>query len=127
MVEKRITDGKRIAQLLSSELTGREIGVLDELAVVDADPDVVPTEDGGVAYSVAVEGNVFADVFVQPEQAYLELQTGLDAAMESAEDEGLRVRPKDTESPQALVFVETGAEVKGAVQVLVAAAEAYID
>lgn len=127
MVEKRITDGKRIAQLLSSELTGRETGVLDEMAVVEAEPDVEPTDDGAFAYGVAVGDHRLAAVFVQPAQAYIEFEAGLDAGLETAEDEGLRARPKDVEPPRALVFVESGAAVKGAVQVLVSAAEAYID
>jgi predicted acetyltransferase len=40
MVENRITDGKRIAQLLASELTGLEQPPLDRIEVVDATPDV---------------------------------------------------------------------------------------
>lgn len=125
MVEKRITDGKRIAQLLSSEITGRETGVLAELAAVDADPDADPSDDGTFAYSVAVGESTLADVFIQPERAYLELSEGLDAATATAETEDLRVRPKAVEPPRSLVFVESGAEVKGAVEVLVAAAESY--
>ena len=123
MVEKRITDGKRIAQLLSSEVTGRETGVLAELAVVEAEPDADPSDDGTFAYAVAVGEDRVADVFMQPERAYLELQAGVDAATAAAESEDLRVRPKAVEPPRTLVFVESGAEVMGAVTVLVAAAE----
>jgi|SRR6056297_3670754 len=127
MVEKRITDGKRIAQLLSSEITGRETGVLAELAVVEADPDADPSDDGAFAYAVALGDDRLADVFMQPERAYLELDAGVDAATATAESEDLRVRPKAVEPPRTLVFVESGAEVKGAVQVLVAAAERYAE
>ena len=123
MVEKRITDGKRVAQLLASEITGRETGLLADLAVVDADPDVEPTDDGTFAYGVALGDDRVADVFVQPDRAYLELRAGLDAGTTKAAEEGLRTRPKAVEPPRALVFVESGAEAKGAVEVLVAAAK----
>ncbi|WP_136716132.1 hypothetical protein [Halorientalis salina] len=125
MVDERITDGKRIAQLLASEITGRETGVLADLSVVDADPDAEPTDDGAFAYGVAVGEDRLAEVFVQPDRAYLELQAGLDAATDTADDEGLRVRPKAVEPPRTLVFVESGAEVKGAVEVVLAAGERY--
>src|SRR6056297_3044623 len=105
MVEKRITDGKRIAQLLSSEITGRETGLLADLAVVDADPDVDPTDDGAFAYGVDVGTDRVADVFVQPDRAYLDLQAGLDAGTAAAEDEDLRVRPTAGDPPRSLVFV----------------------
>jgi hypothetical protein len=55
MVEDRISDGKRIAQLLSSELSGRATPPLDRLTVVDADSDADPTKGGTVAYGVAVD------------------------------------------------------------------------
>jgi hypothetical protein len=125
MVDERITDGKRIAQLLASEITGRETGVLADLSVVDADPDAEPTDDGAFAYGVALDEDRLADVFVQPDRAYLELQAGLDAATDTADDEGLRVRPKAVDPPRTLVFVESGAEVKGAVEVVIAASESY--
>jgi len=127
MVEKHVTDGKRIAQLLASELTGRETDVLAETTVVDADPDVEPTEDGALAYRVTVDGDRVAEVYVQPDRAYLELTAGLDAGTDTAESEGLRTRPKAVEPPRALVFVESGAAVMGAVQVVVAAGRGAID
>ncbi|RXK51639.1 hypothetical protein [Halorientalis pallida] len=124
MVEDTITDGKRIAQLLSSEITGRETGPLAAMAVVEADPDVEPTADGAFAYGVDRDDERVADVAVQPERAYLELRTGVDAGAAAAADADLRVRPKAVEPPRTLVFVESGAAVKAAVDVLVAAADA---
>jgi hypothetical protein len=124
MVEDRITDGKRIAQLLASEVTGRESGPLATMDVADADPDVAPTADGTFAYGVDRDGERVADVAVQPERAYLELRAGVDAGAEAAASAGLRVRPKAVEPPRTLVFVESGAAVKAAVDVLVAAADA---
>ena len=51
MVEDRLSDGKRIAQLLASELTGDQ-ATLAHVVVADADPDVEPTADGAFAYRV---------------------------------------------------------------------------
>ncbi|WP_336002301.1 hypothetical protein [Halorientalis halophila] len=125
MVEDRVTDGRRIAQLLASEVTGRETGPLAAMAVVDADPDVEPTADGAFAYGIDRDGDRVADVAVQPDRAYLELRAGVAAgtdAAEAAERSDLRVRPKAVDPPRALLFVESGAAVKAAVDVLVAAA-----
>ncbi|MFB6083439.1 MAG: hypothetical protein ABEJ94_04260 [Halorientalis sp.] len=123
MVEDRITDGTRIAQLLASEITGRETGPLADTGIVDADPDVEPTADGALAYGIDRDGERVADVFVQPDRAYLELRVGVEAGAEAAADADLRVRPKAAEPPRTLVFVESGAAVKAAVDVLVAAAD----
>jgi len=124
MVETRIEDGHRIAQLLASEITGRETGPLAEMAVVDADPDVTPTADGAFAYGIDHDGDRLADCYVQPNRAYLEVRRGVDAAADSAAENDLRVRPRAVDPPHALVFVESGAAVKRAVDVLIAAAGA---
>ncbi|WP_440989080.1 hypothetical protein [Haloarchaeobius baliensis] len=132
MVEDRVTDGVRIAQLLSSELDGREDGTFARFAVVDADRDVAPTVDGALAYRVTCDGEAVAEVFVQPDRTRVELRTGLDAAVERAEalataadgTVDLRVRPKAVEPPRVVLFVESGAAVKRAADVLVAAVEA---
>jgi hypothetical protein len=52
VVEDRITDGERIAQLLASELTGLDVEPLDSVSVVDADQDVSPSSDGPIAYRI---------------------------------------------------------------------------
>lgn len=119
MVEARITDGRRIAELLASELDGREDGHLERLAVVDADTDVEPTADGTRAYDVeraetAEEPALFARVFVHDDRAHIEFQQGQAHAADVAEEIGLRVRPKATTPPKTLVFVEDGGEVKRA-------------
>ncbi|WP_096389948.1 hypothetical protein [Halopenitus persicus] len=51
MVDDRLQDGVRIAQLLASEVTG-DAGRLRDLRVTDADPDVEPTLDGTLAYRI---------------------------------------------------------------------------
>jgi hypothetical protein len=127
MVEERIMDGKRIAQLLASEVTGRSDGPLGRLAVADADRDAEPTDDGARAYDLERDGEPFAEVYVQPDRVRIEFREGIDVATKAAEREGLRVRPKATRPPRTLVFVESGAEVKRAVAMLVAAVDGAVD
>jgi hypothetical protein len=54
MVEDRLRDGRRIAQLLASEVTG-DADRLPGVAVVEADRDVAPTVDGAFAFALAHE------------------------------------------------------------------------
>ncbi|ELY42107.1 hypothetical protein [Natronorubrum sulfidifaciens] len=112
MVEERITDGRRIAELLASELDGREDGVLESVQVTNADRDVEPTVDGERAYDVTFSDERIARVFVHDDRARLEFEAGQDVAAETAEELELRVRPKATEPPRTLVFVEHGAAAK---------------
>lgn len=124
MVEERTTDGKRIAQLLSSEVSGREDSGLASLEVVDADPGVEGTTDGELAYEIDHDGSSFAAVYVHEDRARIEFRNGVETAAEAADEAGLRVRPKAVEPPRTLVFVEDGAEVKRATDVLVAVLQA---
>jgi|GEM_PF-105886 len=182
MVDDEITDGRRIAELLASELTGRRDGELAALSVVDADRDVEPTVGGARAYDVerrppspedgpdggecgsddgehgsddtedgsddgehgsddtedgsgnggdgsdGGEGETddgesvrLARAFVHPDRLHLEFGAGREAAADAARDAGLRVRPKAATPPRTLVFVERGAAVKRATDVLSAA------
>lgn len=112
MSTDRITNGHRIAELLASEL---ESGATPEpLAVTDANPAVEPTPDGALAYMVRDErrDEVIAEVFVQPDRAYVEFRVAPDDAAAAAEVAGLRVRPKAVEPPRTIVFVADGAQVK---------------
>ncbi|MFC6768236.1 hypothetical protein [Natrinema soli] len=118
MVEDRITDGRRIAELLSSELDGREDGELAHVAVTNPNRDVEPTADGARAYDVTRHDERIARAFVHEDRAHLEFEAGQDVAAEAAADVDLRVRPKATQPPKTLVFVESGAEVKRATDVL---------
>ncbi|SDM54964.1 hypothetical protein SAMN04487949_2040 [Halogranum gelatinilyticum] len=113
MVQDRLRDGKRVAQLLSSEITGNS-GRLGPLSVVDADADVEPTADGALAYAVADDATNerIAEVYVQDDRARVEFLVDVDVAAESGEKQDLRVRPKATQPPRTLVFVEDGAQVK---------------
>ncbi|SEV79848.1 hypothetical protein [Natrinema salifodinae] len=120
MVEDRITDGRRIAELLSSEIDGREDGELEYFAVTNADRDVEPTADGARAYDIAHDDRDerIARAFVHEDRAHIEFAAAQDVAADAASDLELRVRPKATTPPRTLVFVESGAEVKRATDVL---------
>jgi hypothetical protein len=111
MVEKRLTDGRRIAQLLASEVTGHS-DALRTLSVTEADPDVEPTPDGAFAYGIDRDDERVAAVFVQPDRVRVEFERAVDVAADAASEAGLRVRPKAVEPPRTLVFVEDGAQVK---------------
>jgi hypothetical protein len=123
MVTHELDDGVRIAQLLASDLLGHEDGLAD-VTVTDADPDVEPTPNGARAYRVRAAEQPLATVFVHPERARIEFEAGQEAALDAARDAGLRVRPKATEPPRTVVFVENGAEVKRVLRVVEAAVRA---
>jgi len=120
MVDAELSDGVRIAQLLASDLAGHD-GALADVTVTDADPEVTPTADGRRAYVVRADGAPLATVFVHPERARIEFQAAHEAVADAAADAGLRVRPKATDPPRTLVFVESGAAVKRALAVVEAA------
>ena len=139
MVQDRLRDGTRIAQLVASELTGdRE--ALAQVVVVDADPEVDATDDGALAYRVAhvadpeaitvgdrgqttidegvdAEQTILAAVFVHPERARVEFAVAPELAAEAAAEAEIRVRPKAVDPPRTLVFVEDGAAAKRVVPV----------
>ncbi|AXG07298.1 hypothetical protein DU500_13170 [Haloplanus rubicundus] len=123
MVSHELDDGVRIAQLLASDLVGHEDGLAD-VTVTDADPDVEPTPNGARAYRVRAADRPLAVVFVHPERARIVFEAGPEATLDAARDAGLRVRPKATEPPRTVVFVENGAEVKRVLRVVEAAVSA---
>lgn len=112
MVEDVTTDGRRIAELLASELTGLEVGPLDAVSVVDANPDVEPTAEGSLAYRLEYADERLGDVLVRPEAAVIVCGNAwMDDAVEGAR--GLSV-----ESDGAALVVQHGAAVKRALDVL---------
>ncbi|MDS0299637.1 hypothetical protein NDI76_12880 [Halogeometricum sp. S1BR25-6] len=122
MVEDRLTDGKRIAQLLASEVTGHERS-LASLSVADSERDAEPTADGAFAYAVDREAERVAEVYIHPDRARVEFLAAPEAVAEAAETEGLRVRPKAVRPPRTLVFVEDGVQVKRLLPALRAVAD----
>jgi hypothetical protein len=123
MVDERVTDGKRIGELLSSEITGHENDPYGDMRVGNADPDVEPTAEGERAYDIRLDGEHIAEVYVMPDRARLELRAGLERGEHEAEQQGLRTRPVGSDPPKVVVFVESGAEVKRVLDVLGAVAE----
>jgi len=113
MVEDRITDSKRIAQLLASELTGLETGALAAVDVVDADPDATPTESGAVAYRVEAEETAIAEILLFPERVEVRSAVGLQSPDTSA---------RGLEHSGETLELTAGAAVKSAVDVIRAAA-----
>ena len=133
VVEDRVTDGRRIAELLASEIEGRTDGAFDRLAIVDANPDAnpdanrdtAPGDGDSRAYDVARDGKPFARVFVRPERADLVL---LDDSVRraSVETHGLEESTSDDDasdddSQRLVVHVPSGAAVKRATDLLDAA------
>lgn len=117
MVEERITDGVRIAELLSSEVMGRS-GPLARIAVANANPDVEGTVDGEFAYDVTRDGDRVARVYVHESRVRLEIVADPSRALELARGVRLRARPRATDPPRTIVFIEHGAQVKAASDVL---------
>ena len=76
MVEDRITDGKRIGQLLASELTGLQTGALADVEVVDADRSVSPEPEGAEAYRIAFSDEPVATVSLFPTCIEIHLVSG---------------------------------------------------
>jgi hypothetical protein len=111
VTDDRITDGKRIAQLLASELSGLERGPLDAVSVGDADPDATPSERGTEAYRVTHRQDPIATVRLYPEHATVRLhgdRTWSTASAEAGSGGGLSVDGSDLQ-------IGTGGAVKRAV------------
>lgn len=130
MVEDRLRDGRRVAQLFASEVTGDPALAA---RVVDADREVDPTPAGAFAYAVVRATGTddpadqpgtadrVAEVYVHPERARVEFLVGQAAAAAAAEEADLRVRPRSTDPPRTLLFLDDGAAAKRAGAVLRAA------
>lgn len=112
MVERRVSDGRRIGQLLASELTGLAVGVLGDVSVTDADPDATPSETGPVAYRVRYDDTVVASVRLYPERAAVCLRG------ERAWPEEVVTGDTETDGPVDTLRVTDGADVKRAVDAL---------
>lgn len=125
MTSDRITDGRRIAELLASEVSARTDGPLAGLSLVDVRSDAEGSEVSTFVYGIDVDGETrLADVYIHDDRARLEFRSGLASVPEAGEEAGLRVRPKAVEPPRALVFIESGAAVKRVLDVISAATEA---
>jgi hypothetical protein len=111
MVEDTVTDGKRIAQLLASELTGLDEGLLEDISVADADPDAVPTDAGTEAYTLVAGDDPIGTVSMFPEYATVTFERAV------AWPEGDR-RPDLLDDSDSTLVVSSGAAVKRAVDAI---------
>lgn len=145
MVTEETNDGRRIAELFSSEIHGHERGELGRLSVVDADPDVEPTGAGAFAYGIEFEdaeshesnrrdganGSLDAErlaaVYVHPDRVCVEFEKAPKRVVDAAETERLCVRSKASDPSRTQLFVENGAEVKGALRVVRAVAAEMLE
>ena len=120
MVDERVTDGRRIGELLASELTGLETGPLAAVTLVDVDADAEATADGTRAYRLAYRGDPVAAVTLFPDAVEIRFASSatddLDPATAIARTrEDVRVR-SGADGP--IVTVRSGAAVKPAVDVV---------
>ena len=113
MVDDRITDGKRIGQLLASELTGLERGPLAAVSVADADPDVTPSAAGARAYAVTHLDTRVGTVAVTPTAARLVLE-GRHPLRSDRADISI-----ETDEDRTVLEARSGAAVKTVVDLLV--------
>ena len=108
MVDARVTDGYRIAELLASEIDGRRSGPLGRLAVANPDRTVSGSPAGERAYDVLflederdprreptpdAAGPILARAFVHEEGASVAVYAGVAAAERTARDAGLQAGP----------------------------------
>jgi len=117
MVEDRITDTRRVAQLLASELSGLSTGPLAAVSVVGADPDATPSGDGPAAYGVEARGERVATVRLYPEYVAVELDpNAVDGPLDGdAVPATERVSVENEGSEGLTIRLEDGASVKDAV------------
>lgn len=121
MTNERVTDGRRIGELLASEVTARADGLLSTLDVVDVDPDAEGSDSGTFAYTITTDGDEvtqLADVYIHIDRARLEFRAGLDPIPSASAEANLRARPKAVEPPRVLVFLEDGGEIKRVLDVI---------
>lgn len=119
-MKDRLSDGVRVAELLASEIDGREDAPFADLLITNTDTDVTPTADGAHAYDISFQDETVAEVVVQPERARLIFYSGLPAARDTASDESLRARTVGN-PPRLFVFIPDGVAVKRALRVIGAA------
>jgi hypothetical protein len=112
--------GKRIAQLLASEIEGRAGRGLGPLAVADARPEADPSAAGVVAYRVTADGRPVATVLMYPDHAELAVESGTEAARGAAREADLPV----ADSLPLCVSIPDGGAVKRVLPALAAAAAA---
>lgn len=132
MVDRRITDPVRIAQLLASEVEGRRSGPLGAVEVVDADRDATPASDGALAYRLSGPEGTLGAVTLYPAAVVLAIDargTGHEAEALAAGEAAATAHDRETatvtrEQDSLSVEIRSGAATKAALDVLRAVVDA---
>lgn len=126
MVEDRVRDGRRIAQLLASEVTGLATGPLGAISMIDADPDAeagASADPGGTrAYDLAHSDDEFATVHITEETASVVFTDPVEVDRIQPV-EGIDDLSVESGANGPALVVESGAAVKHAVDVIAALLE----
>lgn len=123
MVEDTLNNGRRIGQLLASEIRGRTREPLGSLAVVDV-RDADGRTDGLFAYGIDHGDERLAAVYVHENRASLAVLTGIEVALAAAERNGLDLQEDPPDSPGPGAVVDSGVAVKRVLNVLEAVVDA---
>jgi hypothetical protein len=117
--------GKRVAQLLASEVEGQAGRGLGPLAVVDARPEADPAPEGALAYRVVAgdRQRPVATVLMYPDRAEIVVESGDGEAARAAAADADLSSSGESGSPLRIAVPDGGA-VKRALPVLAAAANA---
>jgi hypothetical protein len=112
MVDDRVTDGARIAELLASELTGMATGALDRVAVTDADPSATPSASGTRAYRVTLADEAIGAVTIYPASATLVVDRDLAGKASTPDLSAVNGVTIDRDAGSVQVSIARGAAVK---------------
>jgi hypothetical protein len=114
MVEDRISDGDRIAEVLRAEIDGRRTAGLEHLSIGTVGDDVT---------TISLEGDPLAEIVSRETGVELRFRDGEAAAMSAAERTPLEAEETDD---AVVAIVESTAATKAAVDLLVAVADRLV-
>lgn len=118
MVENQVTEGRRIAELLASELDGRTDGWFDQVTIANVDQDVEPSVQGRAAYDIVINAKTRGTVYLHPQRVRVELNDRIADLTAAAHAAGLPVRRKASGPPTVVILLENGAAVKPVLDVI---------
>ncbi|MFW6384080.1 MAG: hypothetical protein ACOCZC_01630 [Halodesulfurarchaeum sp.] len=113
MVEEAIRDPSRIAELLRAEIEGLSDPPFDSMTVRTASGD-----QGTPTFRVTGPEGTVLTATEGPERLAVEVRLDPETAATTAQELGLRARPKATHPPATVLLVERGADVKRVIDVL---------
>lgn len=116
MVDDRVTDGKRLGELLASEIDSRTDSGLERSAVRNSIEEASPSPTGTEAFEIWMDEEPIGSVVLYPDRLDIEFGLTDEAIMERAESVGLGVRD-GADHRGVVVRVEDGVAVKAMVEV----------